>query len=203
MYRPNRPKPFHLSLSTLFSSLIVGVLLAVAASAQRDFFTPEEVELVREAQQIDQRIELLTKIVDRRFAALNVDVGGVKIKPKDAEKWGQMPTSTRLETLYDIRRILEKAIDDIDSLAERPDSMVIDEPEKGKKPKGYNELFPKAVRTLAAAAARYRPALKAELDRENGSAEKGSILAALEHCDEIIAAVAKLPAEVAKAKNKN
>lgn len=192
-----------MALLTIFSSLLLCASLAVSVSAQRDFFTPEEVELVREAQQIDERIELLTKIIDRRFAALNVEVGGAKIKPKDAEKWGQMPTSTRLETLYDIRRIIEKAIDDIDSLAERPDSIVIGEPEKGKKPKGYNELFPKAVRLLAAAATRYRPALKAELDRENGNAEKGSILAALEHCDEIIAAVAKLPAEVAKAKAKN
>src|SRR5688572_8015001 len=139
MYKLNRLKYFYLSLPSVFVSLVLAASLTVSVAAQRDFFTPEEVELVREAQQIDQRIELLTKIIDRRFAVLNVDVGGTKIKPKDAEKWGQMPTSTRLETLYDIRRIIEKAIDDIDSLAERPDSMVIDEPEKGKKPKGYNE----------------------------------------------------------------
>lgn len=203
MYKLNRLQSFYPSLSAVLVSLVLAASIAVSVSAQRDFFTPEEVEMVREAQQIDQRIELLTKIVDRRFAVLNVDVGGTRIKPKDAEKWGQLPTSTRLETLYDIRRIIEKAIDDIDSLAERPDSIVIGEPEKGKKPKGYNELFPIAVRTLAAAAARYRPALKAELDRENGNAEKGSILAALEHCDEIIAAVSKLSAEAAKTKSKN
>lgn len=197
----------HSSLFTIHYSLFTVLFclsLFTTAAAQRDNFTPEEIELVRDAQEIDRRIEVLTQIIDRRFGALKIDVGGLKVSEKDSKKWGELAPSTRLELLLDIRRILQKAIDDIDSLAERPDSIVIEEPEKGKKPKTYQDLFPKAVRSLASAAERYRPALKTELDREPGNAEKGSILATLDSCDQIISAVAKLPAEVNPAvKKKN
>jgi len=71
---------------------------------------------------------------------------------------------------------------------------------KEKKSKGLSEFFPKAVRDRATAAKRYGPVLKAELDKKNDKGETGSILDSLEMCDEIIAAVAKLPAEVKKPK---
>lgn len=156
--------------------------------------------MIRDAQRIDDRINLLTKIIDRRFAALNVEVGGAKISPKDAEKWGALPESTRQELLIDIKRILQKAIDDIDSLAERPESAILPDPDDKKAKQSFADLFPKAVRSLAAAAKRYQPALKAELDKPNDNSEKGSVLASLDFCDQIIAAVAKLPAQVEQAK---
>ncbi|MEJ7624594.1 MAG: hypothetical protein WKF34_11440 [Pyrinomonadaceae bacterium] len=170
------------------------------AIAQRDYFTPEEIELIREAQEIHKRIDVLTIAIDRRFAALGLAVGAAVIKPKEAEKWGVLPKSSRFELLLDIKRILRKAVDDIDSLAERPDSAILPDPED-KKAKKPAELFPLAVRNLAAAARRYGPVLKAELDKDNAGSEKGSILDSLEMCDEIIAAVAKLPPEVKKSKN--
>ncbi len=187
------------------SFFIFAVVLAFLAapsfvSAQRDYFTPEEVELIREAQKIDERINLLTKIIDRRFAALKVEVGGAKISPKEADKWGVLAESSRHELLLDIKRILQKAIDDIDSLAERPESAILPEPDNKKAKQSFADLFPKAVRSLAASAKRYQPALKAELDRPNDNAEKGSVLASLEFCDQIIAAVEKLPAQVEQAK---
>jgi len=182
------------SLFTIHFSLFTTV------SAQRDYFTAEEVELIRNAQEIDERINVLTYAIDRRFAALQIDVGGPKIAAKDSEKWGPFPTGTKAELLLDIKRILQKAIDDIDSLAERPDSMVVN-PEKGEKPKSYGEVFPKAVRNLAKAATRYQPALKAELDKATEIAVKGSLVDSLEMCDQIVSAVAKLPADVKKGKN--
>jgi hypothetical protein len=183
---------------TLFAFAVLAILFALtgAASAQRDYFTLEEVELIRDAQQLDNRIKLLTKIIDRRFAALGAN-GGEPISAKEAEKWGALPTGSRRELHWDIRRILEKAIADIDNLAERPNSMII-EPDPDKKPKKYGDIFPKAVRILAAAAERYQPALRMELDKATDPAEKGSILASLEMCSEIIAAQAKLPPEVKK-----
>lgn len=174
--------------------------LPSAASAQRDYFTAEEIEMIRDAQRIDDRMALLTKIIDRRFAALKVEVGGAKISPKEADKWGVLPEGTRMQLLFDIKRILQKAIDDIDSLAERPESAILPEPEDKKAKQSFADLFPKAVRTLAAAAQRYQPALKAELDKPNDNAEKGSVLASLDFCDQIIAAVAKLPAQMEQAK---
>ncbi len=165
-----------------------------SAAAQRDYFTEAEIELIRDAQQIDQRINVLTHAIDRRFAVLKIDVGTPAKKP--AGDWGEMPTGSRGEMLNDIKYILRKAIEDIDNLAARPDSMVIDPNEK--KPKGYSELFPTAVRLLAAAATRYQPALKIELDKTTTESEKGSILSSLEMCSEITTAVAKLPAPTKK-----
>lgn len=170
------------------------------AMAQRDYFTAEEIELVRDAQRIDDRINLLTKIIDRRFDALKVDVHGAKISAKEQDKWGVLPESSRFQLLLDIKRILQKAIDDIDSLAERPDSGILPDPDDKKAKSTFAELFPKAVRALGTAAQRYQPALKAELDKPNPGSEKGSILDSLEFCDQIVAAVSKLPAEVEKSK---
>ncbi len=177
----------------------LALLLPSAAAAQRDFLTPEEVELVREAQEVDIRIEVLTQAIDRRFGVMNINVGAAK--PKKNAEWGELPKGSRPELFLDIRRLLQKAIDDIDNLAERPDSMVVAEPEKGKKPKGYSDIFPRAVRSLAAAAARYKPVFANELDKSTDNLEKGTILASIELCDQITAAVTKLPAEVKKGKN--
>lgn len=176
------------------------VILPTTASAQRDYFTAEEVELIRDAQKIDDRINLLTKIIDRRFDALKVDVHGAKISPKEQEKWGVLPESSRFQLLLDIKRILQKAVDDIDSLAERPDSAILPDPDDKKAKQSFADLFPKAVKALGAAAQRYQPALKAELDKTNAGSETGSILDSLEFCDQIIAAVEKLPAQMEKSK---
>ncbi len=191
----------HMNPNRLIVSLILALafLFPSAASAQRDFLTPDEVELVREAQEVDLRIGVLTQAIDRRFGVMNINSGGTK--PKKSGNWGELPQGTRSELFLDIRRLLQKAIDDIDNLAERPDSMVVAEPEKGKKPKGYSDIFPKAVRSLAAAAARYKAVLEIELDKSTDNSDKGSILSSLELCDQILAAVVKLPAEVKKEKN--
>lgn len=164
------------------------------AYGQRDYFTDAEIELIREAQQIDQRIIVLTHAIDRRFGVLSINVSAPPKKPSG--DWGEPPIGTRIEMLADIKHILRKAIEDIDNLAERPESIVIDVNEK--KPKGYAELFPKAVRLLAAAAERYRPVFKTELDKSKTEAEKGIVLDSIEMCDEIIASVAKLPASAKK-----
>lgn len=178
---------------------LVAALLFFPAKTlcQRDYFTPEEVEVIRDAQQIDQRINVLTHIIDRRFAALNIDVHAPVVKEQKGVEWGPAPTGSRLDLFVDIKRVLEKAVDDIDNLSERPNSMVMEEPDpkdkKSKPQKGFAELFPAAVRSLAAAADRYGPALKLELDKAKDPAEKGAILNSLEICDEITAAVNKLP----------
>jgi len=177
-----------------FVFVVSAIFLPAAASAQRDYFTPEEVELIRDAQAIDKRIDILTHAIDRRFAALKVDVGGGKISEKEIKLWGEIPQGTRFDLLVDVKRILQKAIDDIDNLAERPDSAII--PDKDdKKAEGYAIIFPRAVRNLATAAKRYQPALKAELDSTKDGMAKGPILDSIEMCDEIIAAVGKLPVE--------
>ena len=185
----------------LYFSLFTFHFSLLTAYAQRDYFTPEEIELIRDAQEIDRRINVLTHAIDRRFEALKINVAAPKIAAKEKGDWGELPPGTRFELLIDVKRILQKAIDDIDSLAERPDSGYLPDP-SDKKAKSSVELFPIAMRNLAAAAKRYQSVLKAELDKQNDNAEKGSILDALDSCDQIIAAVAKLPQDVPKTNGK-
>ena len=169
-----------------------------AAAQSRDFLTGDEIELIRDAQQIDQRVAVLIHAADRRFGVLKVNVGG-GAKP-EAKVWGAVPEGTRMQLLVDIKRILQKAIDDIDNLSERPDSMVvnIDDEKSKKKPPSFADLFPKAVRSLSTAADRYKPALKSLLDQTKEEIEKGPIFDSLEMCDQITAAVTKLAPEAPK-----
>ncbi len=176
-------------------------LLPTAADAQRrDYLTDQEIELVRDAQSIDDRVGVLVRAMDRRFDVLKINIGRTAKEQKESAEWGPLPTGARLDLLTDNKRIMQKAIDDIDNLAARPDSMVAPDPD-AKKPKGYAEVFPKAVRVLASAAARYRPVLNNELSNATDGKEKGVLMDLIESCDEIAEAVTKLPAEIKKAKN--
>ena len=183
----------------LICLIALAAFSTVSAAAQsRDFLTEAEIELVRDAQQIDGRVAVLIHAADRRFGVLKVGVGS-SAKPESKE-WGAVPEGTRMQLLVDIKRILQKAIDDIDNLSERPDSMVviIDDEKSKKKPPSFADLFPKAVRSLSAAADRYKPALKSLLDQTKDEIEKGPIFDSLEMCDQITAAVTKLPADAPK-----
>jgi len=179
--------------------LLLFISWATASAQYRDYLTDQEIEVVRDAQQIDERIDVLVHMIDRRLAVLGAASASAKKEKLDV--WGPPPTGTRLQLLNDIKQILQKAVDDIDNLSARPDSMVVDEAEDGKKPKGFSDLFPKAVRILAAGATRFEPIFKTELDKSTDAMEKGILLNSIDRCDEIIASVAKLPSEVKKAKH--
>jgi hypothetical protein len=166
-----------------------------AQSSHRDYMTDAEIELVRDAQDIDARIAVLTKMIDRRFAVLKLNVGGAVIPNKESDKWGPAPEGTQMEILDDIRKLLDKTIDDIDDTAMHPNKYIVD-PKRSDKQKQIDEArFPKSVKNLAASAKRYQPALRSLLDKTTDEKEKGLILAAIDSCDEIIAATTKLPAE--------
>ena len=189
-------------LGIAFAAIVLLITAAptTADAQRRDYLTDEEIEIVREAQQIDERIGVLVHAVDRRMSVIGLGnvPAGKPVKEKDI--WGPPPAGTRAELLSDIKRIIQKAIDDIDNLAARPDSAVIYEDE-GKKPKDPKALFAKAVRNLGAAATRYRPIFNDELSRTEVKSERGLLLDIIDNCDQIIEAVATLPAEVKKGKN--
>lgn len=183
-------------------SIVAGVILLIltvssSASAQRrDYMTEHEIELVRDSQDIDKRIDVLTKMVDRRFAALGLEVGGWKQSRKDSELWGDLRSGTRSELLNDIRQLLQKAIDDIDDVAEHNENTLTQNKTEGL-------LFPKAVRELAAAASRYTPALKSTLAAAKDERERGLILNSIESCEAIIGSVVNLPPETKPEKKKS
>lgn len=192
------------------SAVVVAALLLIGSvshvSAQRrDFLTEQEVEIVRDAQDIDYRIDVLVRMIDRRFHVLGVNVNGWKDAGKASETWGELPTGTRAQLLNDVKTILQKAVDDIDNLAANPSAAPVrdkKDPDARRSAKKDPERFPTAVRNLAAAATRYLTPLKTELDRSTSELEKGSIIDSIELSEQIIAAVGKLPPpEPKKSKN--
>ncbi len=185
-----------MKLACILTFFLFSFLIAVDASAQRrDYMTEPEIEFVRDAQDIDKRIDVLTQMIDRRFAALGFDVGGWKPTEKEQEKWGGAVTGSRSELLSDIRHLLQKAIDDVDDVAMHNEKTLTQNKTEGL-------LFPKAVRNLAAAANRYLPQLRSIVDKTTDEREKGLILSSIESCEAIIESVVNLPAEVKPEKKK-
>lgn len=184
------------ALFLLYAAVLGAVLLfpANVFPQQHDYLTEQEVELVRDAQDIDARIDVLTGAIDRRFAALKVGTVSVK-QTKDSDKWGPMPTGTRLELLDDVRKLLQKAIDDIDNAVDHPINYDIDKDRTEKQKKKDSQRFPKAVNSLAAAARSYVPIFKSLLDQTKDDRERGLILDAMDSCQQIIDASTKLPSE--------
>jgi hypothetical protein len=185
-------------MKTLFVAIALILIPSFANSAhaqRRDYMTDPEIELIRDNQEIDKRIDVLTKMIDRRFTLLGIDSGGWKQGEKEQKIWGDAPKGSRSELFADIRQLLQKAVDDVDDVAEHNANT-----QTANKIEG--PLFPTAVRSLAAAATRYRPLLDAELPKINDGRDKGMILNAIELCDSIIESVASLPPEVITDKKK-
>jgi hypothetical protein len=122
--------------------LFLGVLLfaPTAIAQQRDHLTPQEVDLVKEAQILDKRIDVFIKAVDRRVFVLKggtvATAPNTKQMKKEAEKWGELPTGSRAELVSDIARILDEAITNIDDVSQRDER---------------NPLIAKSLRKLATA----------------------------------------------------
>jgi hypothetical protein len=183
----------YFSRSTVLTFLAFAVLFSTAAAQRRDFVTEQEAELIREAQEVDLRIEVLTKFIDRRLAAANI-AGHTWTPPKkNSELWGPEPAGSRSELLSDIKRILQKSIDDIDDIASRTGTAIEGNEVGGK-------LFPKAMRNLASAATRYKPIFQSELARSTSNTDRGLLIQSIEFCDQIIEAAAQVPAEEPKKK---
>lgn len=182
---------------TLFTLLLLGTMLfAHSANAQRrDHLTPQEVDLVKEAQALDKRIDVFIKAADRRLLALNGGAATVNAKDakqlkKDAERWGELPTGTRAELVNDIARILDEAITNIDDVSARDER---------------NPLIPKALRKLAQAVNTMMEQLKPLRGQAKTETEIASFESLNEGAQSILEAAVKLPPEAekkAKAKNK-
>ena len=106
----------------------------IRAVQARDHLTEQEVELVKDTQILDKRIEVFIKAADRRMLVLSgADATNAKQSKKEAELWGALPTGTRAELIGDIARIFDEAITNIDDVSSRDEK---------------NPLIPKALRNL-------------------------------------------------------
>jgi hypothetical protein len=180
-----------MTIRPLLLLLLFGLLsFASPATAQtRDHLTPQEVDLVKEAQVLDKRIDVFIKAAERRILVLN---GGVptaavnsKQAKKDAERWGELPTGSRAELVSDIAKILDEAITNIDDVSARDER---------------NPLIAKSLRRLAQAVNSIMEQLKPMATNAKGEAEIASFEQLNEDAQSILEAANKLPPEVEKEK---
>src|SRR6185503_12316883 len=100
------------TLLSFFLVLFVGPTFLSEASTfqKRDHLTPQEVDLVKEAQALDKRIEVFIKAAERRMMVINnSSAANAKQLKKDSERWGELPTGSRAELVGDIARIFDEA----------------------------------------------------------------------------------------------
>ncbi|HEV7796706.1 MAG TPA: hypothetical protein VGO73_01020 [Pyrinomonadaceae bacterium] len=157
---------------------------AAPAFQAREHLTSQEIDLVKEAQILDKRIDVFIKAADRRMLALGVtDATGAKQLKKDSESWGDLPSGSRAELIGDIARIFDEAITNIDDVSSRDEN---------------NPLIPKTLRKLAAAATRIVEQLKPAEAQAKGEAELNSFDQLTENAESILQAANKLPPAVEK-----
>jgi hypothetical protein len=157
--------------------------------ATRDPLTPKEVDLVKEAQLIDQRVAVFVHAVERRFLVLSdPNAASSKQVQKEAETWGELPKGTRAELLGDIANILDEAITNIDDVAAREDA--------------NQKLMQKSLRKLSDAATRFLAQLQPMRSQSPQGPEREAIEQAIDNANAIIEAASKLPPET-KTKGKS
>jgi hypothetical protein len=172
-------------------TLVISLLLANTALAQRDYLTPQEVDLVKEAQILDKRIDVFIRAAERRLIVINGSASAAanaKQLKKDSERWGELPTGSRAELVSDIARIVDAAIDNIDNVSMHDER---------------SPLIGKSLRKLAASV----NAIMAQLKPLSAQAKSDAEIASFEQLNEgvqsIMEAVTKLPPEVEKKAKKN
>jgi hypothetical protein len=160
--------------------VLVGACCAGIPRAQkRDHLTDAESELVRFHQELDKRIDVLIKAVDRRFAIINkTPQPSTKKLLKEEPDWGDLPQGTRAQLLFDIAAILDEAITNIDDVGRRDEK---------------NPLISRSLRKLTAATNGYITNLKALGTQTNDDDELAAIERALENASQIIEVGGKLP----------
>ena len=166
-------KSRHLKAAALTSAallLVFSSLCAVVSAQQRDHLTPQEADLVRDNQELDKRTEVFIHAAERRLLAATNPEEAAKQQAKDKEKWGEVK-GTRAELLYDISKILDEAVTNVDDAAEHNPS---------------SSLLRKSLYKLSEAAARIAPQLAKLRDGAKEEAEADQIDRALETAQEIL-----------------
>lgn len=180
---------FKAPVTLLLVIVAVWVFPPNAFAQTREHLTPQEIDLVKDAQILDKRIDIFIKASERRLLAINGNTAAnAKQLKKDAEKWGELPIGSRAELVGDIARILDEAITNIDDVSARDER---------------NPLIPKALRRLVQAVNNIQSQLAPLKDQMKSDAEIASFELLNEDAHSILEAAKKLPPEVdKKAKNK-
>jgi hypothetical protein len=161
--------------------LFAGALLMAApvAAQKRDNLTDQETDLVRYYQELDKRIEVFIKAIDRRFAIINGTAQPPSKKlVKDEPDWGDLPKGTRTELLGDVAGILDEAITNIDDVSRRDEK---------------NPMISRSLRKLTTAANGYMTQLAALRNQTKDADEEAALERVADNANQIIEVGAKLP----------
>ncbi|HZI19263.1 MAG TPA: hypothetical protein VEY09_11770 [Pyrinomonadaceae bacterium] len=171
--------------------LLAAALLLPAAGAahaqRREHLTAEEIELIRDNQELDKRTAVFVKAAERRLLAITDPAGAARQFEKEKEKWGEVK-GTRAQLVYDLSKILDEAVVNIDDVHERaPES----------------PLLRRALFNLAEAAGRFLPRLTPLRDSTEDERERETLERAIEAAQEIVEAARahKVSADDLKAKD--
>ena len=152
---------------------------AIAAAQPRDHLTDQETDLIRFHQQLDKRIDVFIKAMDRRFAIINgLEQAKTKKIDKEEPEWGDLPKGSRAQLLGDIASILDEAITNIDDVSRRDE----------KSP-----LISRSLRKLTAATNGYVTQLKSMASQTKDADELSAIERVLHHAEQIIEVGNQLP----------
>lgn len=162
-------------LIPLTAALLLGLSLAApppAAAQRREHLTSEEIEHVRDNQELDKRTAVFIRAAERRVLMLTDPAAAARAAEKEKESWGEVK-GTRAQLLYDVGRILEEAVVNIDDVHQR-------DPASG--------LLRKSLYRLSAAATRLVPQLTPLREQVSDEAERDQLERAIETAQEILEA---------------
>ena len=176
-------------ITRLLLTFVISLFLANTALGQRDYLTPQEVDLVKEAQILDKRIDVFIRAAERRLIVINGSAAGnANHLKKESERWGELPTGSRAELVSDIARIIDAAIDNIDDVSMHDER---------------SPLIGKSLRKLSTSVNSIMTQLKPLSADAKSEAEIASFEQLNEGVQSITEATAKLPPEVEKKAKKN
>jgi hypothetical protein len=168
--------------------LLVTASFSVKAQS-RDHLTQQEVDLIKDAQALDMRIDVFIKAAERRLVVITgVQPSETKQSKKEAEKWGELPKGTRADLIDDIAKILDEAITNIDDVSLHDEK---------------NPLIAKAVRKLAAESTRLLEQLAPFRTQAKTEQEIGSLEQLWQNAQSILDAAKKLPPPSESGKGKD
>ena len=164
------PSNIKTAASLIFVLLLSLPCSAFASARQREHLTDEEIELVRDNQELDKRTGVFIKAAERRLLAVTNPEEAAKQQAKDKEKWGEVK-GTRAQLFYDISKILDEAVTNVDDSAQHnPDS----------------PLLRKSLYKLSEAAGRIAPQLTRLREGAREESEADQLDRAIETAQEIL-----------------
>lgn len=167
----------HVVAIALVASLFQSSAFAVQ---RREHLTSQEIDMVRDAQELDRRTAIFIKAAERRMLLLSDPQAPVsKHSQKDFSNMGEIPQSTRAQLFSDLAGILDEAIDNIDNAQEH---------------NVQSSLIPKAVKNLTEASKRFLAQLMPLREKTEGG-ERELLEQVIDNLNQIIEASKKLPAE--------